>query len=102
MPKHLLGYFWVLNFKPKSILLGEPPYLQISQVKAIYKIRTQGKPEIDTSKYSDVFLDFLDKCLEVDVKKRWTATQLLKVSIDQFFWFLANPIKIISLPLFLI
>ena len=52
--------------------------MNLEQVKAIYKIRTQGKPEIDTSKYSDVFLDFLDKCLEVDVNLRWNATQLLK------------------------
>lgn len=59
---------------------GEPPYLNMEQIKAIHRIRTQGKPEIDTDKYSDIFLDFLDKCLEVDVRKRFTASQLLRVS----------------------
>ena len=59
---------------------GEPPYLNLHQLEAIHKIRTQGKPEINTAKYSDIFLDFLDKCLEVDVRKRFTASQLLRVS----------------------
>lgn len=74
---------WSTGILAIEMVEGAPPYLDMEQVKAIYKIRTQGKPEIDTSKYSDVFLDFLDKCLEVDVKKRHTATQLLKVSVNQ-------------------
>ena len=59
---------------------GSPPYLEESALNAILMIRTRGRPEIDIERYSPILQDFLYKCLEVDVKKRCTASQLLKVS----------------------
>ena len=60
---------------------GEPPYMNEDPVRAIYHITTNGKPEIkkrDT--LSPEFKHFLDQCLEVEERRRPSATQLLKVS----------------------
>ena len=47
--------------------------------QALYLIATNGKPEIkERDKLSPVLQDFIDKCLEVDVERRCSATQLLR------------------------
>lgn len=52
----------------------------MNPLRALYQIETTGKPQFNRESLSEVFQNFLDYCLEVDVDRRGTASSLLKVS----------------------
>jgi len=69
---------WSLGIMALEMKDGEPPYLKEAPLRALWLIAQEGKPRIEgRDQMSLEFQDFLDKCLEVDVEKRWSAEQLM-------------------------
>ncbi|KAH3672170.1 hypothetical protein WICPIJ_010109 [Wickerhamomyces pijperi] len=68
---------WSLGCLIIEMFTGTHAYPEFSQMQAIFKIGTNVKPEIP-SWCSEDAMKFLELCLEVDVKKRGDAGELLK------------------------
>ncbi|XP_076308514.1 serine/threonine-protein kinase PAK 3-like [Tachypleus tridentatus] len=76
---------WSLGITAIEMVQGEPPYYGQKEFMVYHLITKIGTPLIIQKKdLSPVFKNFLNKCLEVDASKRCTASELLKVCIEDF------------------
>ena len=67
---------WSFGVFAMELADGEPPYIQVHHQRALYNIVTNDPPRINKKRTSD-FQDFIDKCLDKDTEKRWTAEMLI-------------------------
>lgn len=84
---------WSLGIMLIEMLEGEPPYMDEEPLKALYLIATNVSPSANAVKNAKGKIgakgcDFLKGCLEVDVEKRPTSTELLKVCVVGGFFFM--------------
>lgn len=68
---------WSLGIFAIEIAEGEPPYLHLSQARALFNIVTKEPPTLK-KKFSKEFKDFVKQCLTKQPEDRPSASQLLQ------------------------
>jgi len=67
---------WSLGILCIELCQGEPPYLRLQPLKAMYKIASEEPPQV--SGFSPKLSNFISNCLKKDPSQRWTTKQLLQ------------------------
>jgi len=69
---------WSLGIMAMEMAEGEPPYMDFPPLRALFLITTKGIPPLkEAARWSKIFHDFVNKCLEKEADKRQDATELL-------------------------
>ena len=67
---------WSLGIFAIELAEGEPPYIAEHHTRVAVNIVQHDPPRI-SAKWSPEFQDFIDKCLDKNVERRWTAEMLI-------------------------
>ncbi|XP_058681859.1 serine/threonine-protein kinase PAK 3-like [Poecile atricapillus] len=70
---------WSLGIVGIEMAKGEAPYIRENRARAAYLIRTQGIPDLEKLNLHPGLCEFLGCCLQMDVDRRGSAKELLKV-----------------------
>jgi serine/threonine protein kinase len=68
---------WSVGVIAVELAEGEPPYLRLPALKAMYFISTKDPYRLNKAKYSPELCSFVEACLEKDPQKRWSVGKLL-------------------------
>ncbi|KAG7395897.1 Mitogen-activated protein kinase kinase 5 [Phytophthora boehmeriae] len=70
---------WSFGLSIMTCVFGRFPYSSRGGYwELLHMIRNEPPPRLPEGEFSDVFCDFLDKCLKKDQAERWSVKQLLK------------------------
>ncbi|KAE9027448.1 hypothetical protein PF011_g2033 [Phytophthora fragariae] len=70
---------WSFGLSIMTCALGKFPYSSRGGYwELLHMIRNEPPPRLPEGEFSDLFCDFLDKCLKKDQNERWSIKQLLK------------------------
>ena len=71
---------WSLGISLVEMAEGTNPFAGCSSEVLRNRVLNVKSPALSSSKWSSEFVDFVGKCLEKDVKKRWSVSELMEVS----------------------
>ncbi|POM76164.1 STE/STE7 protein kinase [Phytophthora palmivora] len=70
---------WSFGLSIMTCALGKFPYSSRGGYwELLHMIRNEPPPRLPEGEFSDLFCDFLEKCLKKDQTERWSVKQLLK------------------------
>ena len=73
---------WSLGISLVEMAEGTNPFARCSfEVLRNHMMLNVKPPTLSSSEWSSEFVDFVNKCLEKDVKKRWSVSELMEVSV---------------------
>ena len=73
---------WSLGITLIELAEGKNPFAKKeSPAEIMCAVLMDQPPSLSSSKWSAVFVDFVNKCLMKDVKERWSVKQLMCVSV---------------------
>ena len=70
---------WSLGISLMELAEGKNPYAGYSTEVVKRKVQKDKSPALSSSKWSAAFVDFVKRCLEKEVKKRASASELMSV-----------------------
>jgi len=68
---------WSLGCSVLELLTGDPPYISLPPMSAMFRIVEEGRPPLPSNLPKDC-INFLEKCFKIKVERRPSATELLQ------------------------